>query len=975
MNVRHSAVLSLLVVSLGWSQSYSISTIAGMLAPVPSGVPALGAATGMPTAVVPDSHGDVYYTALNCLFKVDSHGTLTRLAGNGVAAYSGDGGPAGNAQLNSPNGLVFDAKGNLYIADAGNYRIRIITPDGNINTFLGNGLAGGSGDGGPAAQATVNEIRGLTIDAQGNIYFCDFGNHVVRMINPSGVIQTIAGTAGTAGYYGDSAAATAAQLNKPEGLAVDSSGKIYIGDTGNNVVRVITAGTISTFAGITTNEATTAPATSTTSTGETTTASAGTPAAAGFSGDGGAATAAALSSPEAIAVDASGNVYISDFVNSVIRIVTTDGNINTFAGQGNTIGFAGDGGPATAAQLNGVLGMNFDAAGNLYMADWMSLRIRVVNTSGNINSIAGGGLPPAPSGDGGLATKALLGYPYGLAMDASGNIYFSDYATYTVRRITPGGIITTVAGNGTPGYSGDGGPATSATLYPAGLTVDSAGDLFIADYANNVVREVDTKGIISTVAGNRNNGPGYSGDSGPATSAQLTFPTAVALDASNNLYIADTGNYVVRMVNPAGNISTFAGNNTKGYTGDDGPAVSAELGNVFGLTVANGGLYLADYGNYAVRQVSFATGIITTVVGDGTQGYTGDGPVITGKSTPSGGQAATNTQLGGPYGLAVDATGQLYIADSVGSRILKVGTGTTEVISTVAGNGNYGYSGDGGPATQATMTYPLALVIDGKGNLYFTDSQNAVIRKLTQLTASGSTTAMVNAASNIGGAIAPGEIVTLYGAGIGPAQPAAGVAAQNLWPTQAGNTQVLINGAAAPVLYASNNQVAVAAPYQLAGQTKATVQVLYNKQSVSVFDTAVAASAPGVFTRDESGHGQAAALNQDTSLNGALNPAHRGAVIVLYVTGEGQTTPGGVNGKVANPSAKLPQPMQPVSVTIGGVTASVQYAGAAPGSLAGLMQVNALIPDSVTPGSAVPVTITVGSAGSQGGVTIAVAAN
>ena len=260
MNVRHTAVLLLLVVSLGWSQSYSISTIAGSLAPIPSSGPALGAWTGMPSAVLPDGKGNVYYTGLNCIFKINSQGILSRIAGTGVGGYSGDGGPAALAQLNSPNGLIFDAKGNLYIADAGNYRIRVISPSGIISTFLGNGFAGGGGGGGPAAQATIYEIRGLTIDAAGNIYFCDFGNHVVRMINTSGVVSTIAGTPGTSGYYGDAAAATLAQLNKPEGVAVDASGNIYIGDAGNNVVRIITPdGKINTFAGVSTSESLTAP--------------------------------------------------------------------------------------------------------------------------------------------------------------------------------------------------------------------------------------------------------------------------------------------------------------------------------------------------------------------------------------------------------------------------------------------------------------------------------------------------------------------------------------------------------------------------------------------------------------------------------------------------------------------------------------------------------------------------------------------
>ncbi len=987
MNVRHTTFLLLLVVSLGFAsvavgQSFNISTVVGSIPAVPNNVPAVNATTGMPSAVLPDGKGNFYYTAINCIFKVNSSGVLTRFAGTGTGGYSGDGGPALLAKLSSPNGLAFDSTGNLYVADAGNYRIRMISPAGTISTILGNGLAGGSGDGGPAAQATVYLIRGLTIDSSGNIYFSDYGNHVVRKINTQGVVSTIAGTAGTAGYFGDSGQAKVAQLNRPEGVAVDASGNLYIGDSGNNVVRMVTpAGVISTFAGVTTNESTTAPTTTTNPSGTVTTNSVGIPAAAGFNGDGAAATSAVMNAPESILVDAKGNVYISDFGNGCIRIVTTDGNINTFAGECTDIGFSGDGAAATAAELNGVVDMHFDTSGNLYVADWASLRVRVINSSGNIGTVAGGGLPPSPRGDGGPATSALLGFPFAMATDNAGNLYFSDYATYTVRRVSASGIITTVVGNGTPGYSGDGGPALNAQIYPAGLTLDNAGNLYIADYGNNVVRMVNTKGIISTIAGNRNNGGGYSGDLGPATAAQLSYPTALAFDGSNNLYIADAGNFVVRMVNPAGNISTFAGTNVAGFAGDNGLANAAKINYVFGLLVANGGLYISDYGNYAVRFVSFSTGLITTVVGNNNQGYTGDGPLVGGSATSttayyqSGGQVIQPTQLGGPYGILLDPSGQLYIADSVSARILKITNSSTPSVSTIAGNGTFGYTGDGGPATLAEISYPLGMVMDSSGNIFFSDSQNGVIRKLTLLKPSGEPTAVVNAASYKGNTVAPGELVTLFGAGLGPAAAVAGAPNGSMWPTQAGNTQVLFNGALAPVIYSSNNQVSVAVPYSLMGSAKATVEVLRNGQPVSVFETAVADTAPGIFTRDQSGQGQAAALNQDTTANSAANPAHRGSVIVLYVTGEGQTLPFGVNGKIAALGGALPHPLQAVSVTIGGATAQVQYAGAAPGNLAGLMQINALIPDGITTGASVPVVVTIGAASSATGVTIAVSPN
>jgi uncharacterized protein (TIGR03437 family) len=297
----------------------------------------------------------------------------------------------------------------------------------------------------------------------------------------------------------------------------------------------------------------------------------------GFSGDGGPATSAALNNPIGVTVDAAGNLYIADSANQRIRRVTASGIITTVAGNG-TADFSGDGGPATSAAFNGPAGIVVDAAGNLYITDDYNNRVRRVTPDGIITTVAGNGTR-GYSGDHGAATSAALNDPYGIAVDAAGNVYIADRGNYRIRCVTPwrgGGIITTVAGNGAHGFSGDGGPATSAAMNgPVGIAVDAAGNLYIADLDNNRIRRVTPSGIITTVAGNGT--AGFSGDGGSATSAALNGPVGIAVDTAGNLYIADRGNYRIRRVTPSGIITTVAGNGTRGFSGNGGPATSATI--------------------------------------------------------------------------------------------------------------------------------------------------------------------------------------------------------------------------------------------------------------------------------------------------------------------------------------------------------------------------------------------------------------
>lgn len=321
----------------------------------------------------------------------------------------------------------------------------------------------------------------------------------------------------------------------------------------------------------------------------------------GYSGNGGPATAAEFWEPQGVAVDASGNLYIGDYIDCVVRIVNTSGIISNFAGN-HTNGFSGDGGPATAAELGTVVGIYIDASGNTLIADANNDRIRMVNTSGIITTIAGNGTP-GYSGNGGPASAAELSQPYDIIKDNTGNLYICDHNNHCIREVNTLGIIATIAGNGTYGYNGDGGPATAAQLYyPEGITLDKSGNLIIADFYNSRVRMVNSSGIISTIAGT---GAGAStGDGGPATAAGVFGPAKPIVDTAGNIYVSEFSDNEIRKINTSGIISTIAGVSTYGYYGDGGYATAAELFQPFGICLdATGNIYIADMNNRRVREI------------------------------------------------------------------------------------------------------------------------------------------------------------------------------------------------------------------------------------------------------------------------------------------------------------------------------------------------------------------------------------
>jgi uncharacterized protein (TIGR03437 family) len=916
--------------TLACAQQYSISTVAGG---APPATPAAASSTsiGTPRRVTNDSSGNVYFSAGNAVYKLTSGGTLTVVAGNSRAGFSGDGGPAVNAQLNFPQGLAFDPAGSLYIADTKNNRVRIVTKDGLINTFAGNGqISTGGGpsnynDNGPATSGLLHLPSGVASDKNGNIYIADTADNTIRQVTTDGIIHTYAGDS-YPGFFGDSGNPINAEFYGPQDVAFDSSGNLYVADTQNSRIRQISpsSGLITTYAG------------------GGTTGSVGAQKGVAANGDKGLATSAIIQVPYALAIDSSGVLYFAQNGDSTIRKVDTKGIINTIAGTG-TAGFGGDGSSATGALLNFPTGIALDSSGNLYVADSVNLRVRKV-AGGTMTTVAGNGVLNY-GGDNGSATKAQLNGPLGTAVDGAGNLYVADAGNHEVRKIDTKGNITAVLGNGTAGAG------SNQASGPQGVTVDGSGNVYIADTQNARIVKVTPGGSASTVAGNGT--PGYGGDNGAATSAQIYTPTGVAVDAKGTLYIADYQNHRVRKVTADGTITTVAGTGNQGYAGDGGPASSALLNYPAGVTVDSGGnLYIADWGNYVIRKV-LANGTIVTIAGNHRPGFSGDGGL------------ATQAQIDSPTDLAVDASWNVYFTDS-SARVREVLT--SGFITTIAGNGTVGYSGDGGSALAAQLNTPAGVAVDSTGNVYISDSGNNAVRKLQPLAGGLSISTVASSASGQTGLIAPGELVTLFGSGMGPAggtvaQPGAGI-----YPTTAAGTTVYFNGAAAPVLYTSANQVNVVVPFATSSNSPAQVVVNYQGQISSTFTAPTSAAAPGVFTLNGSGSGAVLAVNlADSSINDANHPAKAGTSVLLYLTGAGQTNPPGTDGHLA--TVPLPLVNFPVTATIGGKAVTPSYQGAAPGVVEGVTQVNLQIPSGLPPG-AVSIQLAVGGANTQSGTTI-----
>ncbi len=546
-------------------------------------------------------------------------------------------------------------------------RIRRVTPQGLIFIVAGTGNSAFDGDGSPAVEGQLNGPSGMAVAQDGSIYIADLFNHRVRRVSPQGIIDTVAGN-GRGGYFGDGVPATTTGLKEPSGVALGLDGSLYIADRENHRVRRVSPeGIITTVAG----------------TG-----------AAGLAGDGGPAVAAKLNRPLDVALGPQGTLYISDTTNGRIRAVSPSGTISTLA---------------RFAEPNG-LAVGRD--GPVYVSEPTSHRVFQVSPQGEVSVLAGNG-SLGGSGDGGPATAATLDQPRGVAVGGDGSVYIAATYNFRIRRVSPQGTIDTVAGTGEPshsGYGGDGGPATEANLfYPSGTAIALDGTVYLCDMSNARVRKITPHGVISTIAG--------SGYAGPPGEDRLDTPAGLDVDRSGTVYIADTLNHRIRRVLPDGTGTTVAGNGIGGYGGDGGPATQASLWEPSAVALGlDGSLTIADTRNNRIRRV-LPDGTIVRIAGKGGAGYAGDGG------------PATQAGIYNPYGVALGPDGSVYIADSGNNRIRLISPQGT--ISTIAGTGEFGDGGDGGPAIEALLKQPNGVAVAPDGSIYIADLFNHRIRRVS----------------------------------------------------------------------------------------------------------------------------------------------------------------------------------------------------------------------------------------------------
>ena len=619
-----------------------------------------------------DGAGNIYVADYynSTIRKVTPSGVVTTLAGMPGNTGSADG-TGSNARFSSPYSVAVDGAGNLYVADTGNSTIRKVTPSGVVTTLAG--LAGNTGSGdGAGNNARFNHPSGVTVDSAGNIYVADRLNQTIRKVTSGGVVTTLAGLAGS--YSSVDGTGSAARFWAPSGVAVDNAGNVYVADGGNSEIRKVTSGgVVTTLAGLAGNKG---------------------------SADG-TGSDARFNYPFGVAVDSAGNVYVAERDNFTIRKVTSGGVVTTLAGLAGNQGNAD--GTGSTARFSNLYGVATDSAGNLYVGDGGNNTIRRVTLGGVVTTLAG--LAINRGSVDGTGSAAQFNLPSGLAVDSMGNLYVGDEYNYTIRKVTPAGMVTTLAGlAGNPG-SADGTGSAARFNQPFGVTVDNAGNVYVADTSNNTIRKVTPEGVVTTLAG-------LAGNSGSAdgtgSAARFNRPFGVAVDNAGNLYVADTSNSTIRKVTPEGVVTTLAGL-ASNLGSADGTGSNARFNNPHGGIAVDsaGNVYVAD-GNSTIRKVT-PEGVVTTLAGlAGNQG-----------SADGTGSAA---RFSNPYGLAVDSTGNLYVGDSSSPTIRKVTP--AGVVTTLAGIPGYFVATDG-TGSGARFETPDQVAVDSTGNLYVADFGSA----------------------------------------------------------------------------------------------------------------------------------------------------------------------------------------------------------------------------------------------------------
>ena len=654
----------LLVSGISVSQPLSFTRLAGSL-----GGPGLADGTGIsagfyhPYGVAVDASGNVFVgdTYDHSIRKVTPAGVVTTLAGSTTIGSADGTGSA--ASFRYPAGVAVDGTGNVYVADSRNYKVRKITPGGVVTTLAGSGSLGSADGTGGAASFAV--MYAVAVDGSGTVYVADSGNNKIRKVTPGGAVSTLAGSGAVGSLDG---VGTAATFSYPAGIAVDSSGNVFVGDRGSNKIRKIAPG------------------------GAVTTV-AGTGVAGSADGPGSTAT---FSMPYGVAVDGSGNVYVADSLMNKVRKITPAGIVSTFAGSGS---FGSTDGTGTAAAFGMPHGIATDLAGNVYVADTYNDIVRKIAPAGAVTTLAGSGAAGTMDGAGALATFSS---PSNVAVDGKGNAYVVDNYGNKVRKVTPDGVVTTLAGSGNAA-SVDGTGSAASFDDPWGVAVDGAGNVYVSELGARKIRKVTPGGVVTTFAGS-----GATGSvDGPGAAASFNWPYGLALDGAGNLYVADALSQKIRKVTPGGMVSTLAGSGARG--GADGTAASASFDNPMGVAVdSSGTVYVLDRSN-KVRKVTPA-GVVTSIAGSGVDGDD-DG-------------TGTAASFSNPWGLAADGAGNVYVADTGYNTIRKVTP--AGVVTTIGGSGSVGHAA--GTGTAASFAGPNGVAVDGSGNLYVADSLNNAIR-------------------------------------------------------------------------------------------------------------------------------------------------------------------------------------------------------------------------------------------------------
>jgi uncharacterized protein (TIGR03437 family) len=847
------------------------------------GVPAIGVQLAA-SAIAAGPDGLLYFAdqTRHRIFRVETDGTVSLVAGTGTRGFAGDTGLAAAAQLSTPLHVTVGTDKTLYFFDSGNNRIRSVDSSGTIRTVAGNGQTGDPTSGALAANGPMTKLLDLAVDGAGNLYALREGSILSgtalwRIEKTTGVVRLWAGGNTNWVSITNGMQANGAQLKGLASVAVESDGTAYLawyqGGTYsvgyvNQVLRVTPAGLLSVVAG-------SGPI--------------------GYSGDGSAALQAKLARPNSITTDRQGSVYLLDHL--MVRKIDSKGVITTIGGTPSGPAM-GEDGPVSAAQLMDFTTIKTGPGGLLYFAEYFTSTVWKIDAAGYLRRVAGNGIRGF-GGDGGPARSAMLDWPEALCFDPQGNLFIFDNGNERIRKVTPAGTISTVVGGATTNVQTDPTNPVLGTQIgdssPWGCTVDPQGNLIYTDFTWNGVYRLDSAGMVKRIVGVGGWQGEYGGDGGAATVAKLSEPRGLAYDSKGNLYIADYLNHRVRKVNSAGTISTFAGTGTGGFSGDGGPATSA--------------------------------------------------------------------QLNGPFELAIDAQDNLFVFELTGRRVRRVTADGT--ISTIAGGGTlFGPSGIEATSVYLQPSFWIGITTGAGGLLHLTDNAGLATLEPGQIFSNW----VFQGASFLSGAVSPGQVVTYYGVDMGPKQMAlASYDAAGKLATSVAGTKAYFNGVESPLIYVSDTQSSAIVPYGVSGTTR--MQVEYNGKRTNTITLSVVAARPGIFTYS-AGTGQGVIVNQDYSFNGASNATARDGWIVFFVTGQGVTNPQIADGQLPV-SPKFPAPAAPVRVFVGGVEvpASDIWSGLI---YQGVLQVNVKVPATVTPGTAVPLSIRIGSLDSQPGVTVAV---